>query len=444
MDLNHLTYRLVDRQNPQVFLFCVVARLGPDDTHRPLAVAQGPCHCHPGYAPLNLDANDLVRIRRYLSSPDNRHYIKAELKLAADFYRAGGPGASLPRIEVPSPVELEPPLDERQAEALRQTPIPKANFEFPFTLNCLLTAMNSTSWGGQRICGNVRPWPLGSLYNPLNLGQGLVVFDITDCDNIAYGIHAFTPEWYGWVYEDSEFGWDPVEDTPPRNPTRGMLPPGLSIDHVPLSARELVDKFSSSRESNADALAQLNGVPVIDVSASDFIWPRAETTGNSSIYQDCSPSSTAPTSEAAPAQSPQIQGRRARNLKDQAIASLLHHVSAIDRFSTDTFDVIRQIPDFQQRLLDQLKANPSQVGTSAASAQLLSLAYAGEKDLDWACYHIPLASLDLALADSSLKSCRSISISLETLQTTPEKLLKVILAAPATNHMLDAYYKLRR
>ncbi|KAJ1329475.1 hypothetical protein MN608_06210 [Microdochium nivale] len=276
-DLSDLSYRMVASKLPLVYLFCAVARLGPDNTHRPLAIAQGPCFNNNHPLQYRLTPSNVILIYNYLSSSSNRPFIKAELALAAEFYRATGPGSSLAHFEVLCPAGIEPALDEEQAEKLRQAPVPEAGFEFPFILNCLLTALSSTTSSDDFICTNVRPWPLGAVYNHLNLGQGLVVFDITDCNNVACGVHAFKTQWFGYVDERFGFLWDDDDDNPPVNRTRGMLPPGLSINHVPLSAREFAAKFARGLLADFDnALDQLDRVLVVDARASDFIWPQSQ------------------------------------------------------------------------------------------------------------------------------------------------------------------------
>ncbi|KAH7031655.1 uncharacterized protein B0I36DRAFT_363316 [Microdochium trichocladiopsis] len=412
-----LTYRSVHSEAPIAFLFYAVARAGPNGEYLPMAIFQS----YPKTGDLiSIQQAGLLRacqrVLQSLASASNTSTLQAEVAIATRFYsRAKHPPYE--RVQVPSPLTLDPPDDDTAADFLR--PVPEGGLEFPCTSRCLLSALRFDPEDGEQY--RLRSWPLGAGNSHHNLVQGLVVFDITECGRPRYGIYAFRAFWMGWVDDSSESGWDPVEDEPPVNKSRAMLGKQTADVRVPLSGRGYLDKLhrQSWPRSVELVIDWLDEIPLIDASVTKAIWSlEQEDDGTNSDPVD---SLTVQPINYTP-----------RNLKDMAIDSLLANVSSMGHFHTDTFATIQQLPDFQARLLARMRASPHSLGPSSASGQLLYLAYRGEPELDWASYDISMEELQLALARTELENAMTLSICFGTLHTTPEQFLEVILSAPAT------------
>lgn len=260
------TRQMVDAAMPEAFLFCVVAKCGPDGTHRPLAILQ---HCPADRPEYCLAGADLLlaceRAIAAFSSPINTAAIQTEVACATDFYRSG-PGLELDRFEAVSPIEVET-RDEGCAD--ERGIVPEGGLEFPITARRLADAISFNPENGRQY--SARFWPLGSTYNHKSFGQGLIVFDVSDCGHIRWGIYAFRAEWYGWVVDDPEYGWDPAEDEPPVDSTRAMLDPTTTVTRTPQSAREYYSRtnFGQMREFDQAIVDRLDRQPLLDASASN-------------------------------------------------------------------------------------------------------------------------------------------------------------------------------
>jgi hypothetical protein len=125
--------------------------------------------------------------------------------------------------------------------------------EFPFVSTCLLLGV-----GLPPSMSMSRSGPLGTVYRDKDIRHGLVVVDITDLENIRFGIIAFTVRLMVWD-EGHEWNLEGPIGTPV---------PTLENDRPrrPLSAAQYIAKF---RYDSSPGVSELEKIPLIDVSVMD-------------------------------------------------------------------------------------------------------------------------------------------------------------------------------
>jgi hypothetical protein len=173
--------------HPHAWLFFAVARM--HDRHLPLAVVKwwendNLSHLSGGPVP-----GACLRIISILSSPTNRKAIQCELSLAVRFYQDGhqAPLHELSEPERPASEHSPDPEEWRhRAHYERWDHLPA---EFPFITSCVL--LGSVHWPGSWKSYHARLLPLGTVYRDTSFEYGMVVVDLTDLDNVSYGIVSF-------------------------------------------------------------------------------------------------------------------------------------------------------------------------------------------------------------------------------------------------------------
>lgn len=240
---------LSKQHSPESFVIYIVARIGT--RHRPLSV-------------LTIHKTDIAaveegeivvlcqRLSTMLADPSNRVALASELSLAADFY-LDGPGRS-----ADSSVHELPQISasEYLAQPDRDAPVYRGFPEFPFVSTCLMIAGEMSS-----DC-SIRLQPLSTVFRDHNPSYGMVVFDISDLDQLRYGIVAFSVQpmvfvrsremWHRWDEMGHELEGERelrVEENRPR---------------TPLSAHEFAAKFGVEMTDDARVLVS---VPVVKPSA---------------------------------------------------------------------------------------------------------------------------------------------------------------------------------
>lgn len=263
---------------PRSFLFCVVADVGSpgtEDSHRPLAVTyrqgHGPGPCRYGdRSDLRVHhvVQDCARITDILTGPANRVALEAELALAVAWYRSGHhsePG----RVEIPDAPQpgydftkgVAPQLEEQPGNAERpELPWAPGIREFPFVSSCLRLALNRDGAYGTRL-GDVQEQPLGTAFRGDKLEYGMVVIDISDLDNVRYGIIGFK---ISYIADIDVFappcGWDPIESSAPSE--EPVLQLEKSRNRLPLSATMYMKRYGLY--DLTDAVKRLKKQPVAE------------------------------------------------------------------------------------------------------------------------------------------------------------------------------------
>lgn len=241
---------------PQSFLFFIVADVGPNKSHRPVAavLCQG-----------NHDATQAIKtwdMTRYcmqtidiLSDPGNSTAIRAELDLAAEFYKNDTEGALLPRVRLP---ELYRWINSPELDAPRFRAWDSSLSQFPVIATCLHLGIGYNPVDGSEDA--VTKESLGTIYNDNTFEYGMVVIDISDLNAIRYGIIGFI------IFKsDGDFGTGDERSFPPfveeDRPRR------------PLSVNDYVNKFHSQSSEDPytfeDIENRLQEYPLIAVSAMD-------------------------------------------------------------------------------------------------------------------------------------------------------------------------------
>lgn len=282
--------RLLERESymatvsPRSFLFFIIADLasggspGTTPCYRPLAITyrQGRAH---GPGPTFESSRQRVRqivldcahAVNTLTQPGNRPAVEAEVSLARAEWLRAPDRASQPRVQVPD--RPQPGLSDLWLEdrpepsgARPASPSPPDDIpirEYPFISTCLRLALTRAGEATGAKLEDVREQPLNTIYRQDALEYGAAVIDISDLDDVRYGIVGSKIRYY--AHPRSQYcgswnpSWDSIEHT-----YRGPQPE-LHLDtsgaRSPLSAASYVDKFWRSMSlEGIDALAGCGGV----------------------------------------------------------------------------------------------------------------------------------------------------------------------------------------
>ncbi|KAK3317463.1 hypothetical protein B0T19DRAFT_292510 [Cercophora scortea] len=391
---------------PSAWLFYVVASVGPKGSHRPLAVTFGE-HADGAREDDTMRGSNLLRICQQiiaiLSDPDNRLAIRGEMRLAEEFYRSQ---PRIERTEVPDLTRLIEGLGLNQLEG--RTGIDgdidgpergwdRSHREFPFISTCLLLGAGYDPSTG--VTYSVRTEPLGTAYCDDDTGHGMVVLDISDLDNIRYGIVGFFVHLMIDVdarFEDRDGDYDPVEDILPEEEPMRVIEDDRPRE--PLSASGYMDKF---HYRDPDHVAQtLERRSLVDTRALDYIWPDDDAPD----WDLESKPDLANTDTAEP------RHDSTRPLSDQTIITLIESTQEKPEIFYDmsVFNHVRLIPSFAASLLRLMEAYPDRLGPGRSAGRLLNIAYAGRKHLDWTPYrYLSANGIAAALRAPGLQGTKS-------------------------------------
>lgn len=260
------------------FLFYIVANVGQDTNVRPLAVAYRQGH---GWGPgrgtsakgrARQATQDTLRLMDVLSEPTNRIAIQAELALAARWYQ--GDGFQEPeRHEVPDQLQAELILNRhRQRETrhlqLQQQNIPEIAWisgmrEFPFLSTCLWLGL---AHGDTRL-RDIHHQPLGTVFRENKLEYGMAVIDISDLNNLRYGIVGLHIMYMAYIKEPE---WDPEESPDPVEDPIPVLEELTQPIRAVLSAQKFQTKFHV--DDAKDEIGRLNKYRTVDITVLDCTW----------------------------------------------------------------------------------------------------------------------------------------------------------------------------
>lgn len=173
---------------PHSYLFFIVAKVGPGESHRPVAVAlcQGDIGVQSG-----IQGHQVIRyclqIIDVLSDHGNRIVIRAELDMATGFYKNDTEEVLLPRVKLP---ELNRWGSSPELNSKRVRGWNRSLSQFPFIATCLQVGIGYNPADGSE--DTVRKEPLGTFFYDNTLEYGMVVIDISDLENICYSIIGFS------------------------------------------------------------------------------------------------------------------------------------------------------------------------------------------------------------------------------------------------------------
>ncbi len=433
---------------PRSFLFFVIADVGapgPEGPHRPLAItyrqgrAPGPGRdIENEWRRIREVVRDCARAVDVLASPANRVTIEAELSLAAAEHRGGRwLGEPQQRVQVPNLPQPSvadrvlwsgaPTADPEQPLPLESPPSVDAGAvrEFPFISSCLraaLTRLDDDGGGSGARFEDVQERPLATVFREDAIEYGAVVIDISDLDAVRYGIVgskityvAAAGAGFGgtWFFDRAESRY--------HGP-----PPELYLDNsgawIPLSAGAYVAKFGL--EEAPDGVEQLRKHGVVEPPALRCKSSRIPTLGNHDFGVDkpvdiWPPSSIGSSEGSIPA----------RPVRDHD-AAVEKAVSALLRAQTVHLEAHRDslaLPGFQTRLRERLLKDADKIPPSNASTQLLRLAYAGRRHLDWAAYrNLSYEHIATTLDSALLSNAKALSICIDAIDDAPTPLLEAL------------------
>ncbi|KAI1366697.1 hypothetical protein F5Y08DRAFT_351128 [Xylaria arbuscula] len=394
----------VVKAGPRSFLYFVVANVGPGNSHRPLAITLrlgNSCVPDPyiqncSRERANQVVEDCVRIFDIFTEPSNRTALEAELGLAKGWYQ--GPDYRAPdRVEVP---DIPQPLCNFDLSTPKRSELPELPWasgirEFPFISTCLRMALNRR---GTRL-QHVQEQPLGTVYTGNKFEYGMVVLDISDFDNVRYGIIGPMVKYMAW-----EDFWEQMRDRPAV-----VEEPRL---RVPLTANEYMKKFPRCDES--ESLKALNGRPLVSLNALTYIWPASDIPSDDSQSSGTSGAST--------------RELRSDARLDQSIEGLMERVERGDGLDTSITQQLLLHPKFQNRLLKRLRRTPLVLGGVGSSADILRLAYVGHSHLNWVSYgNLTYESIAAALQSRHLKDATALSLCIDHLGGSPKALFDALV-----------------
>ncbi|KFY50778.1 hypothetical protein V496_09165 [Pseudogymnoascus sp. VKM F-4515 (FW-2607)] len=196
-------FKVVGETSQRSFLFYIVADIGlseSGDSHRPSTRSGLPSRpwSQPGTIPTHAEVRvhhvleDCARLTCILSDPTNTAALEAEMALAISWYQ-GRLQNPLPHRPV-VPDEMQPAFSNEKWKDTRTGKPDRPELEwsggirqFPFTSTCLRLALNADRTYFTRP-GDVQEQSLDTVFHLNNVEYGAVVLDITDLDNVGYGI----------------------------------------------------------------------------------------------------------------------------------------------------------------------------------------------------------------------------------------------------------------
>ncbi|KAK4101021.1 hypothetical protein N658DRAFT_77236 [Parathielavia hyrcaniae] len=348
-----------------------------------------------------------LRLTNIFSDPSNRVPLKAELRLAADWFRDH-------EIRDP-PEELWP---HPQGGSMRSctwrnrsdhwpTGIDEP-VRFPFTSTCLVLGASTPHLDLAKL--RIRderdpkqPWR--------NLdGLTHIFVDITDLDYVRYCFmvsQAHEQDATALVGNQPWSGRQYLETF-----LRCFMPEDDDVDTTP-------DPKSAQELAKARALAEeLEKLPLVDIGALADVWP----------WLGVGPETASLTPRPGYAES---NPRGPASLWDQAMASMLQiTLSSVD-MDEGLLDTLMQIPKFKGSLKRHLIAVETDLLEAPTTATLLRVAYADAAFLDWTPFRaMDPAILAAALQGSELQGARGLSICVDWGNTVASELAQAILSLP--------------
>ncbi|KAH6874032.1 hypothetical protein B0T10DRAFT_499388 [Thelonectria olida] len=410
-----LEYRRLSTKSPRSFLFYIVANVGPDDEQRPLAVAlrQGDdMKVGPEHRVKRLLGNAL-RLVHVLSEPANRVAIETERALAAAWYRSSDhAGIPLQRPEVPDAVQPPFRIKKRSPFLKPRAELPWSHDirEFPFISTCLMLGLMSDPVYCTRP-HDVQAQPLATAFRDDRREYGMVVLDISDMDNIGYGIVAFPIHYMAEVQPDPYGNYDPIEGEPPAREPDVVL--AENRPRLPLSAGQYTKELWYS--GYGSELTDLERFRVVDVSALDYLWPSHHRADDSSTSRSISTSA-----------SPH-EDQRNSHAYQEAISNLIHQTQYTNDVKSVTFHKSAGLADIQRQMLRRLEETSENLGSSTVLGQLLSLAYAGQSVLNWVAFqNISYEGIATAIESDELKNASALSLCIDNISGDPNVLFAAL------------------
>ncbi|KAI1213659.1 uncharacterized protein F4807DRAFT_469542 [Annulohypoxylon truncatum] len=303
-----------------------------------------------------------------LSDPANRFAIESEQLMAADYYD--------------DPIECA------------------SRYSFPITETCALLGASLVLLGPEdwRHSYEFEPLWLADLHGlPSVPSDGLVAIDITDMNNLKYGIMTFR------IPADE----DAIDISIDNDTTKAI------------SASQYVARYLQHNDLQADDMIkaeELAKFSLITEGLMYFSWPTHDWT--------CRLFST-PESHLG-----------TRPLVDQCLDVLIHSTSEIESFDMSIFELPLLIPGFKARLQRRLFAALKNLECHNSVGQLLALVFNGATQLPLVQLKgLSAKVLESALKTEELKNVTELSLQVNNFWSSPDHIIDVISCGPSIRHV---------
>ncbi|TQW01435.1 hypothetical protein IF2G_11043 [Cordyceps javanica] len=381
-------YRCLWTSDPSAYLFYAVARVGPDGSHRPVAVASWPGKTRSSSSSSSVagplafrEARACLRLVTIFSATGNRVAVEAELGLATVLY-----------------------ADEATRQDVDGLVV------FPVLSTCLLVGLGFDA--SHDACFDPQLEPLHRAYQDASPEYGAGILDITNLDNVRVGILAFPIHRMGTVALHPRQWWDTFESP---QPNAGPVP---VVDEqrprVPKTLEQYLRAFQyaswvSQSDQQKRLRAEVQAVNGVEEGAADYIWPASNDARRSPMRQRSFWSrreAKATDTKASPTQNgPFWSG--------QGEAKLL-----IDQVVT----------------LDEPTSGNAEA--CSATAKLLRWSYAGVEHLNWTLFRkLSYQEAALALESPELAGAASLSICVDRMEGDLEALLRALCQQRNLQHI---------
>ncbi|KAI0400577.1 hypothetical protein F4802DRAFT_477583 [Xylaria palmicola] len=412
-------YLSVSNAAPRSFLYFVVANVGPGNSHRPLAITlRRGNSCVPDTRTRRCMEErviqvieDCVRIFDILTEPSNRTALEAKLSLAASWYQ--GPKYRAPdRVEVPDLPQPHVDLSwdsffSPQRSELPDLPWASGIREFPFISTCLRMALNRR---GTRL-QHVQEQPLGTVFTDNTLEYGMVVFDISGLSTVRYGIVGSHVKYMAEVDITWLGDWDCIEGPRPNQEPVPVLEEPRR--RVPLTAAQYMKKFFPLAVSPGHKA--LDQRPIVSLDALTYVWPTSDNPSDNTQSLVVRLNSSR---------------RHGNDSLDQTMETLTERITGGEGLTLDTSNMQQSLlpPEFQSRLLSDLRKAPLALDGPDSFIETLRLAYAGQSHLNWVSYgNLTYERIAVALQSDQLKGATVLSLCIDNIAGSPDALFDVLV-----------------
>ncbi|CAI7667660.1 unnamed protein product [Penicillium viridicatum] len=416
-----MEYTTLYSRTPRSFLFAVVANVGPGGANRSLAVAYRQHHdeynSQISWGRVHCMVTDILALTEILSDPANRAPLEAERALAEDWYRRSQ-GYEPPIHERPSvPDTAQPPFVpwyKRREPGQQQPPLPWRDdtpSKFPFTATCVLLALLRDTRDNRTRPGDVQFQPLSTLFRADCAEYGLVILDISDLDSgVKYGIVAFPMNYIAVVeYRGEMIGWDPVEDPQPEKEPDIVLESPRPRELLSIS--QWVSKYYYwSGLEEAPCILKLEERPLADAVALDYFR-------HSKIATQSPPDMVGYTIVDQPPQNDPVG--MVRTIDDLLVLTQEPASGPLEKEALAKLQVLAQ---FREQLRQRLEEVPERLGSSHISSNVLRVAYAGCRHLNWVVFgNLPPRVIAAAIASDELQGAFALSLCVNLVQLVGDK-----------------------
>ncbi|KAJ2971253.1 hypothetical protein NUW58_g9470 [Xylaria curta] len=336
-------------------------------------------------------------LARVLSDPSNRTAIASEVNVATDFY------INLDYSRQPLPLHEVPAIDQYYDDTNSLLPDDDKMSEFPFLTTCIFMA------GAIHTGLTPTSTALGTVFRDENPNFGMVVFDISNLDDLKYGIVAFSSKeiiylqtldsWHAWntMGGDENFGGPRERRVESERPRQAM------------SARAFMAKFGkrAARPADHQETGILDGLSLVEPPVFQQIWPSEQVPPRVVVQA--------------------IERQPGRSLVELATAMLIESTRNTNIFDLSIFDGPRRMPLFRHYLQRALRSDYRRLGHTGSTAQLIALAFEGETHLDLVRYRGQSAKAILAALEMrELEKVKVLSVCVDYLLGSPTEIASVL------------------